>query len=216
MWRVFEQMPQTVRSGEAAIRSVFGVDHYWTYLHNEPVARKVFNAGMAAVSRAFHIPTVLSYDYSGVRRITDIGGGLGQVLTAILRANPHLEGQLLDQADTVADARPLLAEYGVADRCTAVAGDMFQAVPEGSDLYLLSFVLMDWDDEHALRLLRNIAAVLPVDGRVLVIDCLQDLSSNVPDGRGHPYHPGRTIDLFQMCMGSARVRNRAEFENLFA
>ncbi|MEU5305498.1 methyltransferase [Streptomyces noursei] len=221
MWRVFEQLQHAVSTGATPIKNVLGTDYYWNWLHQQPEERRVFDAGMVSVAKALQIPTALSYDYRDVHRIVDVGGGLGQVLTAILTANPHIGGTLFDQPSTVADARQALADAGLADRCSVEGGDMFQAVPEGSDTYLLSFVLMDWDDEHAVRLLRNVAAVLPARGRVLVLDCLADRDTDtdtdtVPGPSGHPFHMGRTVDLFQMCMGSARVRTRAEFEDLYA
>ncbi|HZF91867.1 methyltransferase [Streptomyces sp.] len=215
MWRVFEQLQHAVTTGAAPIKNVLGTDHYWTWLHGRPEARLVFDAGMVSVAKALQIPTALSYDYREVRRIVDVGGGLGQVLTAILTAHPHISGTLFDQPATVPDARRALADAGLAERCAVVGGDMFQAVPEGGDTYLLSFVLMDWDDERAVRLLRNVAAALPAYGRVLVLDCLVDRGTDASSS-GHRFHMGRTVDLFQMCMGSARVRSRAEFEDLYA
>jgi len=38
----------------------------------------------------------------------------------------------------------MLATAGVADRCTAVRGDFFRAVPPGGDVYVLKHVLHDW------------------------------------------------------------------------
>ncbi|WP_411127776.1 methyltransferase [Streptomyces sp. x-19] len=215
MSRVFEQLQHAVSTGATPIKNVLGTDYYWTWLHQQPEERRVFDAGMVSVAKALQIPTALSYDYRDVHRIVDIGGGLGQVLKVVLAANPHISGTLFDQPTTVADAQQALADAGLAGRCSVVGGDMFQAVPGGGDTYLLSFVLMDWDDEHAVRLLRNVAAVLPAHGRVLVLDCLVDHSTDTGPS-GHPFHMGRTVDLFQMCMGSARVRSRAEFEDLYA
>lgn len=215
MWRVFEQLQHAVSTGGAPIKDVLGTDCYWTWLQGQPEERQVFDAGMVSVAKALQIPTALSYDYQDVRRIVDVGGGLGQVLTAILAANPHIGGTLFDQPSTVDGAQQALADAGLADRCSVAGGDMFQAVPAGGDTYLLSFVLMDWDDDHAERLLRNVAAALPAFGRVLVLDCLADPPTDTGPS-GHPFHMGRTVDLFQMCMGSARVRSRAEFEDLYA
>ncbi|KIZ14893.1 hypothetical protein SNA_31020 [Streptomyces natalensis ATCC 27448] len=214
MWRVSEQLQHAVSTGATPIKNVLGTDYYWNWLDQQPEERRVFDAGMVSVANALQIPTALSYDYRDVHRIVDIGGGLGQVLTAILTANSHISGTLFDQPTTVDDAQQALADAGLADRCSVVGGDMFQAVPGDGDTYLLSFVLMDWDDEHAVRLLRNVAAVLPPHGRVLVLDCLVDHGTDTGPS-GHPFHMGRTVDLFQMCMGSARVRSRAEFKDLY-
>jgi C-methyltransferase len=218
MCQVFQQMPITLRDGIPGVRPVLGVDDYWTYLKKNPQARVAFNEGMTAAARALQIPAALAYDYARVQSVLDVGGGLGHLLTAVLQVHSHLHGSVLDLPDTVQEARTLLADNGVAERATVIAGDMFEQVPPGFDLYLLSLVLMDWDDQRAGQLLANISTVMPKTGRVLVVDCLSDMNT---DGKhsveiGHPFHLGRTVDLFQMCMGSARVRSRAEFEALFA
>jgi hypothetical protein len=54
-------------------------------------------------------------------------------------------------------------------------------------------------------------------GRVLVVDFLRDTNIDAKhSGVIHPFHLGRNVDLFQMCMGSAHISSRAEFETLFA
>ena len=51
-------------------------------------------------------------------------------------------------------------------------------VPAGGDCYVVKRVLMSESDEAAVAILRNCAAVLPADGRVLIIEML------VPPGNG--------------------------------
>jgi O-methyltransferase domain len=56
------------------------------------------------------------------------------------------------------------------DRLTAEAGDFFERVPAGFDTYLMSMVLHDWDDERAIRLLRNIATAGEPGARVRALE----------------------------------------------
>jgi hypothetical protein len=44
---------------------------------------------------------VEAYDFSGVRRLVDVGGGYGLLLWAILAANPGLTGVLFDRPGVV-------------------------------------------------------------------------------------------------------------------
>ena len=47
-----------------------------------------------------------------------------------------------------------------------IAGDFFQSVPAGGDLYLLKFILHDWDDEHAIKILSNVRRGIDPKGRL--------------------------------------------------
>src|SRR6202011_4816227 len=51
-----------------------------------------------------------------------------------------------------------------------VGGDAFAGVPTGCDTYLFVNVLHDWDDEHAIALLKQAHAVLPPNGRILIVE----------------------------------------------
>jgi hypothetical protein len=55
------------------------------------------------------------------------------------------------------------------------AGDFFTSVPRGADGYVLSWVLHDWDDERAEKILRNCCLAMKSHSRLFVIDrILQD------------------------------------------
>lgn len=111
-----------------------------------------------------------AYDFAGMSRVVDVGGGLGALLAAILQAHPDLRGVLLDQQFVMGMAQATLAEAGVADRCETVAGDFFESVPEGADLYLLKSVLHDWDDERSLNVLRTCRAAMKPGAKLLLVE----------------------------------------------
>lgn len=46
-------------------------------------------------------------------------------------------------------------KLGVEDRCTYEVGDMFQEVPK-ADVYLMKYILHDWEDEDCIRILSNV------------------------------------------------------------
>ena len=82
-------------------------------------------------------------------RIVDVGGSRGTVLAYLLGALPSAHGVLMDRAEALAEAPGFLAEAGVGDRVELVVGDFLREVPPGGDLYVLSQILHNWDDEHA-------------------------------------------------------------------
>lgn len=80
--------------------------------------------------------------------------------------HPHLRGVVFDQAHAVERARAQIAAAGLAERCTAVAGDFFTEVPGGGDAYLLKHVIHDWDDERAGVILRNCRRAMRDDAKL--------------------------------------------------
>jgi hypothetical protein len=63
-----------------------------------------------------------------------------------------------------------------ADRCAIEAGDFFEHVPSGGDLYVLCQILHDWDDSSCLTILRNCRAAMEREARLLVIERVLDLT----------------------------------------
>ena len=98
----------------------------------------------------------------------DVGGGHGVLMRAVLEAQPHMRGVVLDLPGVIESAR--LADAGLTDRCEAIAGDFFEAVPAGGDAYVLSWILHDWDDQSAVRILANCRAAIGDAGRLLTIE----------------------------------------------
>ena len=82
-------------------------------------------------------------DVSG-RRLLDIAGGSGMYGTALIDARPQLRATILERVPAAVVARALLADWGYTDRVTVESGDMFEELPDGHDLHLLSHTVHDW------------------------------------------------------------------------
>jgi len=138
--------------------------------------------------------------------VADVGGGHGSLLAAILRAAPGARGILFDLPRVIATARPGIAAQGLADRCGLVAGDFFEAVPEGADLHLLQQVVHNWDDAEAARLLGNCHRALPPGGKLVLVEMI------VPsDNRPSEAH---LMDLNMLVNLGGRQRTEAEYRSL--
>ena len=72
---------------------------------------------------------VAAYDFGGLGRLVDVGGGYGILLGAALRAAPELRAVLVDQPAVVEQARRRLEAQGAAERCELVADDFFSSAP---------------------------------------------------------------------------------------
>jgi AraC-like DNA-binding protein len=208
-WAVWGQLLQTVRTGESARKRMTGSDGFGM-LELDPSAASTFNTNMVQRTRRVAKEVARHYDFSGVGTIADVGGGHGVLLETVLRANPGVRGVLVDRPHAIAGAPALLDQAGVADRCELVPGDFFASLPAGAEVYLLKNIVHDWDDERALRILRNCHVAMPDGGRLLLIEHV--LPARLDASASH-----RAIahaDLAMMLGPGGKERNEHEFQEL--
>jgi SAM-dependent methyltransferase len=139
-------------------------------------------------------------------RIVDVGGSRGTLLAYLLRALPDACGVLMDRVEALAEAPGYLAGAGVGDRVEVVAGDFLREVPAGGDLYVLSQILHNWDDERARTIVRNCHRASRPGGGLMVIDWV--LPDEPEPSLAH------LMDLIMMMVLGGRERTRAEHEAL--
>ena len=213
-WRAYGHLAHAVRTGEPGFVPAHGC-RFWEYLAGHPAEAASFNETMSRISAARDAVLAGAYDFGDVQRLVDVGGGHGGLLCAVLARHPHLQGVVFDLPGVAAGARERLLEAGLAERCEVVAGDFLEAVPTGGDAYLLSWILHDWDDETALRILRNCRAAMKDDARLLVVELV------VPAADDPVPAPGVTrlvkqTDLEMLAVVGGRERTAVEFGELFA
>ncbi|SHF84499.1 O-methyltransferase [Streptoalloteichus hindustanus] len=208
--RSFAGLETCVRTGRASFEEAFGTSIF-AYLAQKPELSTVYNAAMGALSAEVAEAVAEHYDFGPFATVTDVGGGNGTLLNAILRRNPHLDGILFDSAEGAAQSAETMRAAGLAERCAVVTGDFFRSIPDGADLYLLKSILHDWTDERATAILRRCREAMSARSRLLVIEKV------LPDttGRGVARDAG-LADLTMMVIYSGRERRRAEFEWLCA
>jgi hypothetical protein len=142
--------------------------------------------------------------------VVDVGGGNGGLIASVLAAHPGLRGVLFDLESGLAGADELLRRRGVADRCTTVAGDFFESVPAGGDIYLLRLVLHDWDDEHAARILNTLRRAMSPGSRLVVIDHLLPARADTsPASRA-----ALIIDMSMYVLFGARERTERDMRGM--
>lgn len=201
-------MLHTLQTGEPAFDHVFG-QPYFDYFGTHPEVGELFNDLMSRASQDRARAVIGAYDFSGAGLIIDVGGGNGTLLAAILRAHPHARGMVYDRAPVAPEAGAYLGAQGVAERCQAVGGSFFETVPSGADIYILSNVIHDWNDEQSACILRNCAAAMGPASRLLLIE--EVMSERVADG------PATVLsDMAMMLLTGGFERTRSEYEALLA
>lgn len=179
------------------------------YLDKHPEVSRAFNGSMTRrtqrVTNAV-LDVLAGYDFDEVSHVCDVGGGHGHLLSHLLRTHQHLEGTVLELASVVDQSDAHWApKLGVDDRCSYVAGDMFQSVPK-ADAYFMKSILHDWDDEACRDILACIRDSAPSDGRLFVIERLVP----GPDTA----HAAKPSDINMLVSTGGRERTKAEFEQL--
>jgi hypothetical protein len=205
-WRSLEHVGLTVTTGQPAAPHALGAS-IWEYYADHPDEAAAFARAMGQISSVVGDEIVRTCELSRFDTIVDVGGSQGVLLARLLREAPSARGVLFDRADVVSGAGPVLAGRGVAGRVEIVAGDFFESVPAGGDLYLLKHILHDWDDERALRILHTCAAAAPPGSTLLVVERL--LGSGA-DANAY------VADLLMFVMFGGRERTEAEYEALLA
>jgi O-methyltransferase/methyltransferase family protein len=207
-WLTWGRFPDAVRSGTRQMEAAHGTPGtIFDYLAAHLDEASHFTEAMSNLSAAAAIEIAKVVDTRGVNYALDIGGANGEVLRAMMRANPDLRGGVFDLPHIVPDAAAAARKDGLQERLTTVGGDFFESVPP-SDLYVLKYILHDWDDESCRRILKNCRAALQEGGRLVVIDYLVG-ELGVP---GLP----TMMDMNMLVMNGGKERDIAEFDALFA
>jgi hypothetical protein len=203
-YRPLAQLPHSVRTGDPSFPLAFG-QPWLEYYVDHPEAARIFDSAMAAGSAFFaELPGV--YDFAKARTIVDIGGGNGALLGALLATHPHLNGIVLDVSHVVETTRDRLRQQGLADRSEVIGGDFFTSVPAGGDVYLLSRILHDWDDERCLALLGSCRKAMAPGSELLIIERV------IPAG-GEP-SLALEWDIHMLANTGGRERTAAEYHAL--
>jgi hypothetical protein len=197
----------SVRTGETAFDRIAGMP-FFEHLTANPETAAVFNEAMASSTESAARAVADAYDFSRFETIVDVGGGTGAFLAGILQANPRARGVLFDRPNVVGGARQLLTSAGVADRCNVVAGDFFEAVPGGGDIYILSWIIHDWDDDRGVTILKNCRRAMADDARLLVIEQV------IPPGNQPSL--SKLYDLHMLVLSGGRERREDEYRALLA
>jgi len=207
LWEDWGYLISSVRSGEASMPVLRGMGAY-DFLMANPEYAAAFFQGMGSISGAETNPVLAAYDFSQFRKVVDVGGGRGTLLTGILKQAPGTEGVLYDAPYATADAPPVLEAAGVAGRVTIENGTYFDPLPAGADAYVLKHVLHDFTEPDCLAVLKNIRAAIAPEGKLLVIEYV--LNGN------NERHIGNIIDLWLLVLLGAKERTLAQYSELFA
>lgn len=204
--RAWTELPERLMAGQGSFERANG-KHVWDWMAEDDLMRTNFVEGMSSMTQEVAPAIAASYPFGEVRKVCDVGGGVGIVLAAALNRHPHLQGMLFDSAAMLGEASAHLEKHGIAGRVELCPGSFFETIPRGADAYLLKTVLHNWPDEDALKILRNVRAAMDPGHRLLVADFLVE---HDPINTLVPF-----MDIAGMMIFGGRERSPAVLSEMF-
>jgi len=170
--RAWGDLATTVRTGEPAFHRVHGCSLF-DWFSDHPDEGDQFSRGLAGLTLADAPFVLAALDLPDRGVVCDVAGGRGMLLAEILDARPHLRGVLIESEAVLVEAKAFLSRRGLLERVELVSGDIFDLEHVSADLYLLKWILHDWNDATCVQLLQGLAATMSSGARAAVIEGLQ-------------------------------------------
>ncbi|XP_057751323.1 isoflavone 4'-O-methyltransferase-like [Arachis stenosperma] len=183
-----------------------GGQSFWDFLNNNPDCIAMFQDAMAADSYMFKIALKeCRHVFENLGSIVDVGGGTGGVSKLIHQEFPQLKCTVFDQPEVVGNLKG-------DGNLNFVAGDMFKSIPS-ADAVLLKWILHDWNDEQALKILKNSKEAISErgkEGKVIIIDISIDETSDDKE----LIELKLDYDLVMLAMFNGKEREKKEWDKL--
>lgn len=205
VWETYAHLHEGLITGKPAFSLAHGVP-FFDYMAKNPKYGEMFDNSMALISEPENAAIAETYPFEDVHTVMDIGGGRGGLLSALLKKYTHLRGILFDQPQVI-NSPNILSQASLENRYKGIAGNFFDSVPAGADVYILKRILHDWNDEDAIRILTKVRAALKPHERIAVVDAI------IKPGSGSD--PNKYMDVGIMTLLSGRERTAKDFEALF-
>jgi precorrin-6B methylase 2 len=133
-----------------------------------PELENLFHEAMGAYTRLS--PKIVHLaEFSGVRRLLDVGGGDASNAIALCERYPSLHVTILEKPTVARITRENVARAGFSGRISCVEGDMFlDAWPADCDAILFSHLVEIFSPERIRSLYQQAFETLPRAGRLFV------------------------------------------------
>ncbi|WP_084525406.1 methyltransferase [Nocardia vaccinii] len=202
IYRAGGELLHSVMTGEPAVGHIFG-ESLFDYFGSHTSDGAEFHTGMGrySVIESENFARTCRLPETGT--VVDVGGGQGTLLLMLLQRHRALRGVLFDLPQVV--GKHQLRDLEDVSRWDVVGGSFFDTLPAG-DVYVIQYVLHNWDDERCLQILRNCRLGLSPGGRVFIHDMIVP-PGNEPD-------QSKVLDIVMMSIVTGRERTRRDFEHL--
>nr|WP_244954162.1 acetylserotonin O-methyltransferase [Spelaeicoccus albus] len=197
----FSELLHTLRTGEPGADKFYGKP-FFDWAAEDAHRTEQFSGAMRAITEVLRKGMFDGYQPPAGDVVADIGAADGSVLIDLLEKDRELRGIAFDLPSVRADTVRSVAAHGYQDRIEVVAGDFFSQVPT-AQIYLLSYILHDWDDDSCARILQSVAEAGGPGARLLIVETV------VPDNSDP--HLSKMIDLTMLGVVTGQERSAADY-----
>ncbi|KAB8230798.1 O-methyltransferase-domain-containing protein [Aspergillus alliaceus] len=181
----------------------------WEINARSPTLDRQFHELMASscsssVESVEHI--VNGFDWESISSLVDVGGSIGHTSLAISSRYTHLRC-------IVQDTEKAISQASATNKVFFMEHDFFQPQKVVADAYLYRFILHDWSDEDAKRILAAAVAGLRKGAWLIIMDMV------APDQGTVPLYMEkyiRTLDIAMYALLAGKERSLHQFQSLVA
>ena len=205
-WLPAARAPQAIAHGQNQAVEALGTSVF-EYLAEHPEEARMFSAAMTDLSIPVIREAVSVIDVGAAKYAVDVGGANGAFVSELVNRNPQLTGAVLDLPHVIPGVAEEVRRRGLTQRVTGIAGNFFESVPD-ADIFLLKFILHDWDDLSCITLLGNVRRAMKPGSRLFIVEMVVA-------------HDRATIDAALMDMGmlfffTGQERDMSQLEALLS
>lgn len=123
---------------------------------------------------------ISSFDWNSAKKVVDVGGGVGDTALQIVQNTENTVCVLQDLPDVISQARAKLSEEQ-QERVILMSHDFFEPQPvSDADVFFFRWILHDWADGEAVKILRALVPVLRPGANVILQEFVVPASGEVP------------------------------------
>jgi hypothetical protein len=204
IWLPALYLPDAVREGHGQAEKALGSDVF-TYFSRHQDEAEAFGAAMTSLSAPIIRQAVDVMDVGDAETVVDVGGAEGAFVSELVLRHAQLTGLVLDLPQAIPAVSEEARRRGTGDRVKGIPGDFFEKIPSG-DIYLLKFILHDWDDESCVRILSKIREAMNPGARLFIVEM-------VVSGEGASVGAA-LMDMIMLFAHAGKERDLPQFEAL--
>ncbi|KAL8729373.1 MAG: hypothetical protein Q9166_004766 [cf. Caloplaca sp. 2 TL-2023] len=162
---------------------------------------------------ATHVVNGFPWETLQTGTVVDIGGSHGSISIAIAQQFPSLRFVVQDQRDVIEAGRAQLPS-GLQTRVTFTEHDFFMEQPvKAADVYLLRWILHDWPDTYAIKILKALIPALRDGSRLCICEHVLPEPGNISTYQARGL---RSMDLAMLEFHNAQERDRTGWAKLIS
>lgn len=164
----WQNLAYTIKTGLPSFKKEYN-DEFFNFIKRFDDKLYNYQNAISEYARDDYKSILNYFDFSNFNMIADIGGGTGVLISII--AKKYFESQcvLIDIPEVIKMVKSPL------NNLKLVGTDFFKSFNFKADIFILSRVLHDWNDEKAFDILLNCANSLNKGGKLLIIEIMQDV-----------------------------------------